>query len=67
MFDAVLFVVLGVALMFWAPSLSNYANKSFGNAPVLRSFAHIVYSTRFLRCLGVVWISLAIAVLVYDI
>jgi hypothetical protein len=67
MFDAILFSGLGIALLLWAPSLSEYATKAFGNAPVLRSFAHIVYSTRFLRGLGVIWILLAVAILVYDI
>jgi hypothetical protein len=67
MFDAILFAALGVMLLVWAPSFSDYANKAFGNAPVLRSFAHVVYSTRFLRFLGVVWIVLAAAILIYDI
>jgi hypothetical protein len=66
MFDVLLFAALGLALLFWAASLAEYSRKSFSDVRFMRDVVKLMSSTVFLRIIGVVWIALAIALLVYD-
>jgi len=65
-FDILLFAGLGLALLFWAESLASYSRKSFGDARFMKDVVRLMYSTTFLRFMGVLWIGLAVVAFVYG-